>query len=446
MKQRVTYFVPKRTEIGQINTGIDSLRYNGDAAVEKVLTLRLDELPTELRTALVEIGEIHLKWVSRWNHANSPSILARLVPGLHVFTPQPANVCPLLKTMFGPLKCNTPEIDSQAYWYLPKIVPFQTWLARTFCASTKGQCVEEIAALTQAGYIDIDLTHDKLRLAAYWPTPTSNHLVTKYGERCEVGVLQEEESNDPQKTKLGGYLTVLGEDKKPKGTLFSFPSRHFTHPNGTYTVSFNHPTGLHPELSIFLNTHQMKCPLYTYLTLPTFLFLDQYSFSDPLVLSSQGLDSLINLKGETNLEAPDWAVQNSWGSAALFKLNPQSNHITIKTHLRYLQANSTDSESGYKTIDIPWPIVFYSCPANGSLENPFDRVNLGYDGILGDGVFYHLTPEGTELVERVRVPVLEDKPWVGIVTFLLVLVGFAIVVLPLLMKRLGWRGGRRKVE
>lgn len=45
--------------------------------------------------------------------------------------------------------------------------------------------------------------------------------------------------------------------------------------------------------------------------------------------------------------------------------------------------------------------------------NPFDRVNLGYDGLFGPRtIFYHLQPAlpvGSELVEHVEVPVLDSE-------------------------------------
>ncbi len=50
--------------------------------------------------------------------------------------------------------------------------------------------------------------------------------------------------------------------------------------------------------------------------------------------------------------------------------------------------------------------------------NPFDRVNLGFDGLFGPRtIFYHLQPAlqaGSELVEHVEVPVLasEHVDWI----------------------------------
>jgi len=65
----------------------------------------------------------------------------------------------------------------------------------------------------------------------------------------------------------------------------------------------------------------------------------------------------------------------------------------IPLHLRYLPPTS----SGHSQVDIPWPVLFWACTADEGSKftiNPFDRVNLGYDGLFGPRtMFYHLSPE-----------------------------------------------------
>lgn len=66
--------------------------------------------------------------------------------------------------------------------------------------------------------------------------------------------------------------------------------------------------------------------------------------------------------------------------------------------------------------------------------NPFDRVNLGYDGLFGPKtMLYHIPPaveEGVQLVEKLSVPVLEPEEagWVQMGTLAAVLVGFGWVL------------------
>jgi len=142
------------------------------------------------------------------------------------------------------------------------------------------------------------------------------------------------------------------------------------------------------------------------------LFLDPYAFTDLLFLQSHHLKKLHSISGATDLEAPEWTV-STWGSTALFELDVPGKrakffNATIPMHLRYLPP------SNFSTILLPapWPVVFYACPAEKGSKfatSPFDRTNLGYDGLFGiNTVFYHA--EGTapdRLVETLEVPVLD---------------------------------------
>ena len=235
--------------------------------------------------------------------------------------------------------------------------------------------------------------------------------------------------------------------RRTEPTLFSFPSRHQPLPNNdaTYTVSFTHPTGLHPTMTISLSKQALTpppapphatCALHTYLTLPSPIFADKYQLltSDPLFLSSHNLLALRSVAGETDLEAPDWSV-DSWGSNWLFELpttpttqaQAQAQNVTIPLHLRYLHP----SASGYREIGVPWPVVFWACSADEGSKmgvNPFDRVQLGWDSLFGaKTMFYQVRPavvagddDGHDggggsgsnntsggLVERIDVPVLQ---------------------------------------
>lgn len=64
--------------------------------------------------------------------------------------------------------------------------------------------------------------------------------------------------------------------------------------------------------------------------------------------------------------------------------------------------------------------------------NPFDRVNLGYDGLFGPRtMFYHLqsTSEGKLLTEELTVPAMDltRAAWVDSATVGVVLLGFVWV-------------------
>lgn len=103
-------------------------------------------------------------------------------------------------------------------------------------------------------------------------------------------------------------------------------------------------------------------------------------------------------------------------------------------HLRYL----SPAPGGYRTAQVPHPAVFWACTTEEGTKfpaSPFERVNLGYDGLFGPRtVFWHVDPStqgaaavgGAKLLSEVRVPVLDvDKTgWVSVGTAAAVLLGF----------------------
>jgi hypothetical protein len=86
-------------------------------------------------------------------------------------------------------------------------------------------------------------------------------------------------------------------------------------------------------------------------------------------------------------------------------------------------------------VDVPYPAVFWACSSGEeTLENPFDRLHIGYDNLFPrDTAFWHVTPQpegGSRLMNLVTVPVLELE---GIDTIrsgtaIAVLLGFAWVL------------------
>jgi hypothetical protein len=189
------------------------------------------------------------------------------------------------------------------------------------------------------------------------------------------------------------------------------------------------------------------CHLHAYLTLPSTIFIDRYPLSDPLSLTSHRLKALHSLSGAADLEAPDYLTPQ-WGSAALFEIDTSTLlasdggigdfDFTIPLHLRYLPP--VNGTHGLHTTPIPDPVVFWACPAEeyGKYSSsPFDRVNLGYEGLFGPKtLFYHFSPSASdgELVQQLKVPVLDlDHAWyvewgtVAAVLFGALLVGWPLV-------------------
>lgn len=409
--------------------------------------------------------------------------------------------------------------SSASYQYfhvLPSLDHFNKYLQANACRTdlkARIACENEAEFATYAASVDIDfdaISHT-VDLSALWSADKdallqrpgsgiTDRAVVKYREnhRVEVGVLQNEPVKEVEELSLGGYLVVLGENEKPSmfetstmmyvprklthppnpgATMFSFPSRHHPLPASSsklsFAATFQNPTGLHPKLDLTFPANslmppQPSCALHAYLTLPSALFIDRYQFSDPLSLSSQNLIALRALSGAQDLEAPDWVIP-AWGSAALFELAQPNDSkdaadvstwtATIPTHLRYVKPSNVSSESSQSTFSIPAPVVFWACNADEGPKftvNPFDRVNLGYDGLFGTKtMFYHVPPApvamagegGSEngLLLDLNVPVLDSKfaGWVPIATLAVVLAGFGWVVLKLVG---GGSGAAKKVE
>ncbi|KAH6200688.1 hypothetical protein HBI15_192290 [Parastagonospora nodorum] len=499
MKQRITYvlkdpdaFTPDLLELKKDGSK-DSFIINGvQAAKEHRITLGLDELPSELGAALQQWHELHLRWASPTHYSSTPPFTSRVSPGLHVlFTPLKSTpeeaLCEQLHAFVNAgLNCTstsessiklpvlserfTMSASSQYYAYLSSIREVATVLGQKFCKSKGEECLHQALSLSTATYLDID--YDTITRAlvinAGWPSAPSEKGWTETISRkradatIEIGVLIHEPNPDPEDIQFGGFLAVLGQDTSPKPTRFQTPTRHYPllssssssplpqpHPL-TFTTTFNSPTGLHPTLTLsFPTTHltapNPTCKLHTHLTLPSYLFIDKYQFTDPLFLASKNLKSLRSLAGNTDLEAPDWVV-SEWGSAALFELavpssssSETAHNVSIPLHLRYMPA----SPASHTRLPVPWPVVFWACRADEGAKmaaNPFDRVHLGYEALFGLKTrFMHVEPAKGDLVAWIDVPVLDlgRTGWVEVGT-----VGTAVCAFLGLCWVLFGRGGR----
>ncbi|KKY20608.1 putative protein pbn1 [Diplodia seriata] len=441
MKERITYllhvgeeaFDPAKLTVSKDSLAVPPLK----AAKEHRFTLGFSELPQELLPVLKQTHELHIRWATAQPYISTPPYVSRVSPGLHVYF--------------------TPRKGQKAL--LPSLQNLVSYISEKFC--TADDCRTKASSLLSASYIDfdVDAISNALVINAFWAEgPTEGGLWNEEISRgradtMEVGVLNNEVPLEPEELSLSGFLTVVGDDTKAKPTLFSFPSRHHplpstAHPvHPTYYTTFNEPTGLHPTLKLSFPRPKKtlippgpSCLLHAYITLPSTFFLDKYQFSDTLYLASHNLRNIFAHAGATDLEAPDWVVPQ-WGSVALFELAHPVPHpddtdsappsadaavsdsedddsnfeATIPLHLRYLPPSA--NSSGLVNASLPWPTVFWTCPAEEGTKmsvNPFDRTNLGYEGLFGNrAMFYHVPPakdggagEGG-LVETLKVPVLD---------------------------------------
>lgn len=271
----------------------------------------------------------------------------------------------------------------------------------------------------------MDLSFDKstkaLVASALWPLrPQTVAVPASTERRVEVGIFVDDRSQpNIKENELGvaGVLSVLGDKKKPSPTIFTFPTRH-RRDESVFTSRFLTPTGLHPTLQLSFSSNKPpsaegECAPYAFLTLPKTIFADRYQLGDDLFLASKNLTALRYTTLPVDLEAPAYATE-AWGSSILLELAPPTSeegqpwNVEIPLHLRYLKPSVT----GQAEAEVPYPAVFWACSSGEeTLENPFDRLHIGYDNLfLRDTAFWHVTPQpegGSRLMNRVTVPVLK---------------------------------------
>lgn len=237
-------------------------------------------------------------------------------------------------------------------------------------------------------------------------------------------------------------MTTLGEKKQPSPALFAFPARHKLS-DSYFSTAFLTPTGLHPTLQLSLSGSQppkedAECKPYAYLTLPKTIFADRFQLDGELFMASKNLTALRATSLPVDLEAPAYTT-GAWGSSILLELAPPTSAANqawtaeVPLHLRYLKP----SETGLKSIEIPYPAVFWACSAEQGPEfsqNPFDRAHVGYDTLFeSDTVFWHVEPrpeQGDRLVNTISVPVLNEhgSALIGVGTSMVVALGFGWVL------------------
>lgn len=379
----------------------------------------------------------------------------------------------------------------QYYQPLEDLSVFTKYVGKDLCpepasaSSSTGtsSCASRVDLLSTASSLDIsyDTISHALKVTGTWglqDQPLRVDAPEASNHRVEVGILATDKPHgiEPHELGLSGSLTVLGQDKKPAATIFKFPARHRRVEGASFSAGFLQPTGLHPALQLRLHGAaaapprsggrdddddggSSTCSLHAHLTLPRAIFADKYQLSDPLFLASKNLTALRYISQPVDLEAPGYALK-TWGSAALLELAPPapapettgttkgegegeaSWTAEVPLHLRYL----SPAAGGYRTAQVPHPAVFWACTTEEGTKfpaSPFERVNLGYDGLFGPRtVFWHVDPAAADpaaggaglLLSEVRVPVLDvDRAgWVSAGTAAVVLLGFGWVAWKLL--------------
>ncbi|KAF4435156.1 Protein PBN1 [Fusarium austroafricanum] len=446
MRERITFIHNDHTldpegldnqEAGLLGPQIESAR-------QDKLTIPFSELPRELTEILQEYESLHIRWASPITSGTLDPFASRISPGLHVYaTPispnscNPTNLCGWLQRL-GPLACSKPEAFTEFkqpatstspifsfHQALEDLQSFVTISSQEFCPELDTICNARLRSLLTAASLDLsfDKATNALVVSALWPLrPQTVAVPASTERRVEVGIFVNDRSQpNIKENELGvaGVLSVLGDQKKPSPTIFTFPARH-RRDESVFTSRFLTPAGLHPILQLSLSSNKLPsadgdCAPYAFLTLPKTIFADRHQLGDDLYLASKNLTALQYTTLPVDLEAPAYTT-DTWGSSILLELAPpdpkqkQPWNVEIPLHLRYLKPLA----SGQAEIEIPYPAVFWACSSGEeTLENPFDRANVGYDNLFPrDTAFWHVNPQAesdSRLMNRVTVPVLKNE-------------------------------------
>ncbi|RPB17063.1 PIG-X-domain-containing protein [Morchella conica CCBAS932] len=508
MRERITFIVshPSHTHPDNFELKRNSLTIKAlpQSAREDRLTFDIRSLPKPIQQLLKDIKEAHLRWSSgRFYQAVAP-YSSRVPAGLHILT-KPGWID--ATTLFSGEKSKDSIFDdsflSAAFdlhhfpkerlaagifgigqwpktFYSPveSIAPFRAFLQKLLMwhhgilNKDSIHWMERLEKLDDADYIDLkyDAISQKFEASIFWGPGEKVWSETLEGNGdVEVGVMGVEKGIEEDELKLAGFIYEIGESKDFEPTLFSFPSRHHTHPS-TFTLTIPQPTGLHPRIHISLpgalQPPQEECTLNAHFNIPSALFVDVYQLgpSNTNLLNTLNIKRVRDVSGNTDLEKPDYSSQQ-WGSRVLIEIDTESKgvgplKVELPLHLRYLNPRENSSSA---EVVFAWPTVFWACKSDNWVKmgnNPFDRTNLGWEDLFPEQVmYYHLSPtpapvgadsgmvgvKGGEGKEgtwgRIQVPVL-DKGWgnsetIKTWTAVIVVLGFLWVFIRIAVAKIG---------
>ncbi|KAG7290959.1 hypothetical protein NEMBOFW57_000965 [Staphylotrichum longicolle] len=391
MRERITYVQKLGDSLEPSAITVNAGTISGPevhAVREDRLTFALDELPSELRTLLTGTQDLHLRWVSTTAYETES------------FTSLP-------KERFSH------SAAFQYYQKLDSLSPFIQYAKDQLCQQADASCTARLDSLSKAGSLDIsyDTVQHVLRVTALWPYQRQQlRAATSHRQvRTEVGILSTDKPQtlEPHEIGISGLLTVLARTRSPRQPCSASRPATAT-PSRPSQPSFSpQRASIQPCNSVWLLTAPIaggQLHPYAYLTLPRTVFADKYQLSDPLFLASKNLTALRYSTQPVDLEAPEY-VMTQWGSSVLLQLAPPRSERETKAkadegewtaeiplHLRYL----SPEKGGYSAVDVPYPAVFWACEAGEGVAfppNPFEKGNLGYDGLFDEGtVFWHVEP------------------------------------------------------
>lgn len=113
----------------------------------------------------------------------------------------------------------------QFHSLLPSLADLVTYIQQVICNPNDTDCQSHASSLLSADSVDIDydsISHS-LTFSGFWSKPPEGQDgwtedIRKHNkgtnEKVEVGLLAAQKAVEPEELSMGGFLTVIGEDKK----------------------------------------------------------------------------------------------------------------------------------------------------------------------------------------------------------------------------------------
>lgn len=132
-----------------------------------------------------------------------------------------------MQETFTPLPTFSERFTSSAalqyYQLLPSLDELIAYIQQKICSASDSACQAKALSLIAASYLDLDydsISHALVvTIFRHEPPPlgTWNETFIKLGasSKVEVGVLTNKQAIEPDELSLGGFLTVIGKDKRP---------------------------------------------------------------------------------------------------------------------------------------------------------------------------------------------------------------------------------------
>lgn len=119
-------------------------------------------------------------------------------------------------------------VAARQYYQIASIDDLIIYIQNKICDSPDIQCQHRAHNLANAAYMDMDydsISHS-VTFKAFWSRPPNSdgvwhdtyHKATN--NTIEVGVLMNEQPDEPEELRYSGWLTVIGKDMKPCTSKF----------------------------------------------------------------------------------------------------------------------------------------------------------------------------------------------------------------------------------